>query len=62
MAWSRVEFCMTLFCHTRDVKPLVYCTIAGVDPEISERGDRKPNSRKGVLECDFSVLLSVIFL
>ena len=36
---------------------------SGADPEISERGGRKPNPRKGGgLEFDFSVRLSVIFL
>ena len=34
----------------------------GADQEISERGGRKPNSRKGGPEFDFSVRLSVIFL
>ena len=34
----------------------------GADPEISERGGRKPNSRKGGPEFDFSVPLPVIFL
>ena len=29
-----------------------YC-LAGADPEISERGDRKPNSRKGVRNLTF---------
>ena len=35
--------------------------ISGADPEISERGGRKPNSRQGGGEFDFSVRLSVIF-
>ena len=34
----------------------------GADQEISERGGRKPKSRKGGPEFDFSVRLSVIFL
>ena len=37
-------------------------SLSGADPEISERGGRKPNSRKGGPEFDFSVPLSVIFL
>ena len=36
--------------------------VPGADPEISERGGRKPNSRKGGPKFDFSVQLSVIFL
>ena len=34
----------------------------GADPEISERGGRKPNSRKRGPEFNFSVPLLVIFL
>ena len=37
-------------------------SLSGADPEISERGGWKPNSRKGGPEFDFSVPLSVIFL
>ena len=37
-------------------------SLPGADPEISERGGRKPNSRKGEPEFDFAVPLSVIFL
>ena len=42
----------------------MFLNISGADPEISERGGRKPNSRKGGggAEFDFSVPLSVIFL
>ena len=38
--------------------------LTGADPEISERGGQKPNSRKGGggAEFDFLVRLSVIFL
>ena len=47
---------------TMELNRYLYVLLSGTDPEISERGVRKPNSRKGGPEFDFSVQLSVIFL
>ena len=59
-SFSYISGCLLERTVAREVLNILQFT--GADPEISERGGRKPNSRKGGPEFDFSKQLSVIFL